>query len=238
MTDARQRRLMKEIRDCARDASTSGITIRLAGADLDEDPGSALASGGDISHLIGVFKGPESSPYEGGIFEVDIVVPPTYPFQPLKMKFITKTYHPNVSSQSGAICLDILKDAWTPVLTLKTALVSLQSLLCSPEPNDPQDAEVAKVFLTDRKQFDDTAKYWTTVYAGGDRAAKSKLGPDGKPVALDEIQLNGLSHEHVKQFVDMGFEQTRVIQTLAKVNYRGNNATNIPDDTILTALLE
>lgn len=52
-----------------------------------------------------------------------------------------KVYHPNISSASGAICLDILKDAWSPVLTLKSTLISLQSLLCSPEPNDPQDAE-------------------------------------------------------------------------------------------------
>ena len=33
---------------------------------------------------------------------------------------------------------DILKDQWTPALTIKTAMMSLQALLCSPEPNDPQ----------------------------------------------------------------------------------------------------
>ena len=78
---------------------------------------------------------------------VDIEIKGVYPFEPPKMRFKTKIYHPNVSSQNGAICLDILKDQWSPALTIKTALLSLQALLCSPEPNDPQDAVVAKQFL-------------------------------------------------------------------------------------------
>jgi len=61
-----------------------------------------------------------------------------YPFVPPKMRFITKVWHPNISSANGAICLDILKDQWTPALTLKTALLSLQALLSSPAPDDPQ----------------------------------------------------------------------------------------------------
>jgi ubiquitin-conjugating enzyme (huntingtin interacting protein 2) len=60
------------------------------------------------------------------------------------MQFITKVWHPNVSSQNGAICLDILKDQWSPALTLKTALLSLQALLSMPAPDDPQDAVVAQ----------------------------------------------------------------------------------------------
>lgn len=57
---------------------------------------------------------------------------------------ITCRRHPNISSQSGAICLDILKDQWSPALTLKTALLSVQALLSAPEPDDPQDAVVAQ----------------------------------------------------------------------------------------------
>ena len=68
---------------------------------------------------------------------MDIIIPPDYPFKPPKMKFDTKIWHPNISSQTGAICLDILKNEWTPALTIRTALISLQALLCSPEPDDP-----------------------------------------------------------------------------------------------------
>lgn len=53
--------------------------------------------------------------------------------------------------------------------TLRTCLVSLQSLLSTPEPNDPQDAEVAKHYLSDRDGFEQTAKFWTEVYASRPR---------------------------------------------------------------------
>ena len=118
------------------------------------------------------------------------------------MKFITKVYHPNVSSASGAICLDILKDAWSPVLTLKSTLISLQSLLCSPEPNDPQDAEVAKHYMTSKTSFDDTARYWTKLYAGGPGAAEQ-----------DEVAMAGLEAAHVNRFEDLGFPRAKVVRT-------------------------
>jgi len=129
------------------------------------------------------------------------------------MKFITKVYHPNVSSASGAICLDILKDAWSPVLTLKSTLISLQSLLCSPEPNDPQDAEVAKHYMTSKASFEDTATYWTQIYAGGPGPKEKK----GKGVAAaadtrDEVAIAGLERAHVDRFEALGFPRGKVVR--------------------------
>ena len=116
-------RIKKEIEDLKRDVS-SGIKV-------ESDPC-------DPNHLKGSLKGPPDTPYHNGTFEVDIVIPTDYPFTPPKMKFLTKLWHPNVSSVTGAICLDILKDQWSPALTMKTVMLSLQALMCAPVPDDPQ----------------------------------------------------------------------------------------------------
>ncbi|KZT12235.1 uncharacterized protein LAESUDRAFT_691462 [Laetiporus sulphureus 93-53] len=219
--DARLRRVNKEIADCKNDKS-SNITIEL----VDNSP----------FHLIGSFDGPEGTAYEGGHFQVDIVIPDSYPFQPVKMKFITKVYHPNVSSASGAICLDILKDAWSPVLTLKSTLISLQSLLCSPEPRDPQDAEVAKHFMTSKSSFEETARYWTMIYAGG--PGKEGAGKGKASGQRDEVAMAGLEKAHVDRFEALGFNRSKVIDVLRRLNYRGANIAQINDDRVVEELLK
>ena len=90
--------------------------------------------------------------------------------------------------------MDILKDAWSPVLTLKTALISLQSLLCDPAPNDPQDAQVARHYLSDIKGFEETARQWTKLYA---------MGPS-----------SSAHSEAVQRLQEMGFEKSLVIRAL------------------------
>ena len=61
--------------------------------------------------------GPEDSPYTGGVFFLNIHFPTDYPFKPPKVTFVTRIYHPNINS-NGGICLDILKDQWSPALTI------------------------------------------------------------------------------------------------------------------------
>ena len=68
----------------------------------------ADSEGGNICQWLGVIHGPEDTPYFGGYYELEIEVPSQYPYEPPKIKFRTKIYHPNISSQTGVICLDIL----------------------------------------------------------------------------------------------------------------------------------
>lgn len=114
------------------------------------------------------FETPTDTPYEFGTFLLEIHVPETYPFNPPKVKFLTKIWHPNISSVTGAICLDILKDNWAAAMTLRTVLLSLQALLASPEPDDPQDAVVASQYKESFEMFCRTAKHWTNSYANGE----------------------------------------------------------------------
>jgi len=120
----------------------------------------------NYTELKGEIAGPPDTPYEGGNFVLEIKVPETYPFNPPKVRFVTKIWHPNISSVTGAICLDILKDQWAAAMTLRTVLLSLQALLAAAEPDDPQDAVVAKQYKENYEMFKLTAKHWAQTYAG------------------------------------------------------------------------
>ena len=202
---SRAKRIMKELQ-AVKDDPEANISLE-------------FVSESDIHHLKGSFLGPPGTPYEGGKFIVDIEVPMEYPFKPPKMKFDNKVYHPNISSVTGAICLDILKNAWSPVITLKSALISLQALLQSPEPNDPQDAEVAQHSLRDRQSFDKTAALWTKLYASA----------EGSGDSVDEAQLYGIDPEIVKEFESQGFEKNKIVEALRRLGVKSldpnDNAT-------------
>lgn len=108
--------------------------------------------------------GPKDSPYYGGNFTLEVTFPPNYPFEALKIKFLTPIYHPNISSY-GDICIDILKDKWTAALTLAKTILSLSSLLVEPNPHDPLRGEAADLYLNDKDEYYRVAREQTLKYA-------------------------------------------------------------------------
>lgn len=118
--------------------------------------------------------GPKDSPYQGGVFFLNITFPAgkeaysgltiEYPFQPPRCTFVTKIYHPNINS-SGGICLDILKNEWSPALTISKVLLSICSLLDDPNPDDPLVPEIARVCKENPELYKKTAAEWTKKYA-------------------------------------------------------------------------
>lgn len=146
-------------------AAAKRITKELA--DLTSDPPancSAGPEGDDIFHWTATLMGPEGTPYHGGVFYLNITFPANYPFKPPKIHFVTKIYHPNINS-GGGICLDVLKDNWSPALTISKILISICSLLDDPNPDDPLVPDIAKQYVDNRAAYDVTARTWTMDYA-------------------------------------------------------------------------
>ena len=136
-------------------------------ADLTQDPPancSAGPEGSDIFHWTATLMGPQATPYHGGIFYLNITFPANYPFKPPKINFATKIYHPNINS-GGGICLDVLKDNWSPALTISKILISICSLLDDTNPDDPLVPDIAKQYVDNRAAYDITARTWTMEYA-------------------------------------------------------------------------
>jgi len=135
--------------------------------DLGRDPPSSCSAGpmgDDLFHWQATIMGPSDSPFQGGVFFLSIHFPTDYPFKPPKVNFTTRIYHPNINS-NGSICLDILRDQWSPALTISKVLLSICSMLTDPNPDDPLVPEIAHVYKTDRARYEATAREWTRKFA-------------------------------------------------------------------------
>ncbi|KAI9364238.1 ubiquitin-conjugating enzyme E2 E1 [Pilaira anomala] len=165
--------------------SSSAKRISKELAEISLDPPSNCSAGpkGDSLYEWGsTISGPSDSPYAGGIFFLDVKFPEEYPFKPPKVTFRTRIYHCNINSQ-GAICLDILKDNWSPALTISKVLLSICSLLTDANPrkndflikicinikiillDDPLVGSIAQEYLNNREEHDNIAREWTKRYA-------------------------------------------------------------------------
>eukprot|EP00286_Rhodomonas_abbreviata_P019533 CAMPEP_0181302610 /NCGR_PEP_ID=MMETSP1101-20121128/8089_1 /TAXON_ID=46948 /ORGANISM="Rhodomonas abbreviata, Strain Caron Lab Isolate" /LENGTH=595 /DNA_ID=CAMNT_0023408073 /DNA_START=114 /DNA_END=1898 /DNA_ORIENTATION=+ len=105
-----------------------------------------------------LLEGPPGTPFEGGNFVLNIVLPQDYPFKPPKMTFETQVFHCNIS-ECGRICLNMLQDGWYPVFTISAVLEDIRSLLVEPETNDALRQWIAELTIAHRKHGDKDKRY-------------------------------------------------------------------------------
>ncbi|KAG6488159.1 constitutive photomorphogenesis protein 10-like isoform X1 [Zingiber officinale] len=148
--------------------SSSGKRIQKEMQELNVDPlladCSAGPKGDNLYHWVSTIIGPQGSPYEGGIFFLDIIFPPEYPFKAPKVTFKTRIYHCNVDT-AGNLNLDILKDGWSPALTISKVLIAIKSIITNPDPYTSRNSSIAQLYLTDRAKHDKIAADWTKRFA-------------------------------------------------------------------------
>ncbi|KIP05740.1 hypothetical protein PHLGIDRAFT_30787 [Phlebiopsis gigantea 11061_1 CR5-6] len=131
----------------------------------DPAPGITAAPHDDNLRYFDVtIQGPDGSPFQNGVFRLELFLPEEYPMAPPKVRFLTKIYHPNID-KLGRICLDILKDKWSPALQIRTVLLSIQALLSAPNPDDPLATDVAKHYKEDEVDAQRVSREWTEKYA-------------------------------------------------------------------------
>ncbi|KAF6137820.1 hypothetical protein GIB67_025247 [Kingdonia uniflora] len=150
---ASRARLFKEYKDVQRE--------KVADPDIQ-----LVCDDANIFKWTALIKGPSETPYEGGVFQLAFAVPEQYPLQPPNVRFLTKIFHPNVHFKSGEICLDILKNAWSPAWTLQSVCRAIIALMAHPEPDSPLNCDSGNLLRSgDVRGFHSMARMYTRLAA-------------------------------------------------------------------------
>ncbi|XP_016461248.1 ubiquitin-conjugating enzyme E2 7 isoform X2 [Nicotiana tabacum] len=102
---------------------------------------------------------------EGGFFNAIMSFPQNYPNSPPTIRFTSEVWHPNVYSD-GKVCISILhppgddpngyelaSERWSPVHTVESIILSIISMLSSPNDESPANVEAAKEWRDNRDEF-------------------------------------------------------------------------------------
>eukprot|EP01064_Diplonema_japonicum_P003442 TRINITY_DN1221_c0_g1_i2.p1 TRINITY_DN1221_c0_g1~~TRINITY_DN1221_c0_g1_i2.p1 ORF type:complete len:152 (+),score=34.29 TRINITY_DN1221_c0_g1_i2:59-514(+) len=120
---------------------------------------SVAANETDMFKWTAQVEGPKGTPYEGGIFAVEVTIPTEYPFKAPSFQFRTVPYHPSVKQDTGDVCSEAIGtgNSWKPSIKIIDILLQVRELLCSPRPENPLEPDIAQQLATDKAAFDKAA---------------------------------------------------------------------------------
>jgi ubiquitin-conjugating enzyme E2 S len=156
------KRVLKEISDILGSTGGHGVSVTSHQSSLEGI--TLIQNETDVCDIQAFIEGPQSTPYQGGLFRVKLVLCKGFPSQPPKAYFMTKIFHPNVAS-TGEICVDTLKKDWTPDLGIRHILLTVKCLLIVPNPESALNEEAGKLLLENYDEYFARAKLYTEVHA-------------------------------------------------------------------------
>jgi len=116
------------------------------------------------------FKGPEETPFAGGLWKIHVELPDQYPYKSPSIGFENRIFHPNID-ESGSVCLDVINQTWSPMYDMINIFeVFLPQLLRYPNPTDPLNGEAAALLMREPKSYDAKVKEYVAKYASKDAA--------------------------------------------------------------------
>ena len=139
-----------------------------------------------MTEVEAIIDGPADTPYSGGRFRVKLSIGKDFPSSPPKGFFLTKIFHPNVSSK-GEICVNTLKRDWKSDLGIKHILLTVKCLLIVPNPESALNEEAGKLLLEHYDDYCARAKLYTEIHAQGNDTNSSST----KGVVVGVRTVNG-----------------------------------------------
>ncbi|KAE8453395.1 Ubiquitin-conjugating enzyme E2 8 [Mollisiaceae sp. DMI_Dod_QoI] len=125
------------------------------------------------------FKGPEETPFQGGLWKVHVELPDQYPYKSPSIGFVNRIFHPNIDELSGSVCLDVINQTWSPMFDMINIFeVFLPQLLRYPNPTDPLNGEAAALLMREPKSYDAKVKEYVAKYASKEAADEAGAESD------------------------------------------------------------
>ncbi|KAG8434031.1 hypothetical protein GDO86_012406 [Hymenochirus boettgeri] len=140
----------------------------------------------DITDVQVSIEGPEGTPYAGGIFRMKLILGKDFPAAPPKGYFLTKIFHPNVST-NGEICVNVLKKDWKAELGIRHVLLTIKCLLIHPNPESALNEEAGRLLLENYEEYASRARLMTEIHA----QASSLRGKDPTDPCSSAMVVNG-----------------------------------------------
>ncbi|ORC86597.1 ubiquitin-conjugating enzyme E2 [Trypanosoma theileri] len=113
-----------------------------------------------------LLRGPPDTVFAGGTYRLLLRIPQDYPMLPPTAHFTTRVFHPNVNFETGAVCLDILKNRWSPAWTLISVCHAIRTLLAAPEADSPYNCDAGNLVRAgDMEGYASLVRMYAIMYA-------------------------------------------------------------------------